>query len=136
MQFFLDVTYLIVDSSSNNPLSRRVNSWEVSKQKCEFTRTRTIVQYKPDKRRSHTRADRMIELSYTIFYYAFIRSIIHVVDGNEKLVKLDVTQDPNPARKTKFARVAHGLRPNAASILYVSRESSNAGHRGVDQTRA
>ena len=42
------------------------------------------------------------------------------------MAKLDVTQDPNPARKTtKLTRVAHGFRPNAASILYVSRESSS-----------
>ena len=47
----------------------------------------------------------------------------HVFDGNEKLAKLDVTQDPNFARNTiKLARVAHGLCPNAASVLYVPKE--------------
>ena len=62
---------------------------------------------------------------YGISCYAYTRRIIHVIDRHGKLVKLNVTQDPNCARKTELARVAHGLRPNAASILYVSRESSS-----------
>lgn len=49
--------HLNVDMSSNDSLSRRVNSWGITKHNCDLIRTRTLVQSKPHKHRSYMGAD-------------------------------------------------------------------------------